>query len=169
MWANKVAKRPSTSVCWFGASNLGPSRFHPSTAANSRFAGLVAYKASTSADGTDAYIGNGSTVVKAIELPTGEGNTGATVGINNNDVVAAQTPDSLLTGKDAGQPTEVRNIIIDGSPPAPVDGFFGNAGINNFGQTTITSSNATFDALLFGDQIILQRGDSLLGGVVNNS
>ena len=41
MWANKVAKRPSTSVCWFGASNLGPSRFHPSTAANSRFDGLT--------------------------------------------------------------------------------------------------------------------------------
>ena len=71
--------------------------------------------------------------MKAIELPT-EGNTGATVGINNNDVVAAQTPSSLLTGKDAGEPSQVRNIIIDGSTD-PVDGNLRKCGAQrNFGS-----------------------------------
>ncbi len=129
-------------------------------------AGVVVYKAQSPSPGfVNVYSGTneqtGLVISPVLPLPTNEGSVGAGPAINNNGLVAGQTPSSVRRGQNGVE----EDVIVSGEPGvARID-------INNFGQVVYDTVNSADDGLFIGTGAspalkIIQEGDALFGGLV---
>ncbi len=130
-------------------------------------AGVVAYKAQTTASFVDVYVTDGaSPPVKEVELPI-EGSSSTAPDINNSGFIAASNGQSLVIGA-GGVVTET---VVDGAN-SPFNPPYGpaNVDMNNLNEVIFIASTSSARGLFLGDDPVvdkvIQSGDTLFEGTL---